>query len=29
MAFVEDDNLIQALPSDRADHALDLSVLPR
>ena len=29
MAFVEDDELIQALPPDRADHALDVSVLPR
>jgi hypothetical protein len=29
MAFVEDDDLIQALPPDRADHALDVSVLPR
>ena len=29
MALVEDDDLIQALPPDRADHALDVSVLPR
>ena len=29
MAFVEDDDLIQALPPDRTDHALDVSVLPR
>ena len=29
MAFVKDDDLIQALPPDRADHALDESVLPR
>ena len=28
MALVEDDDLIQALPPDRADHALDVSVLP-
>jgi hypothetical protein len=29
MTLVEDDDLIQALPPDRADHALDVSVLPR
>ena len=29
MAFVKDDDVIQALLPDRADHALDVSVLPR
>ena len=29
MAFVKDDDVVQALPPDRADHALDVSVLPR
>ena len=28
MAFVKDDDLIQAPPPNRADHALDASVLP-
>jgi hypothetical protein len=29
MALVEDDDLIQALPPNRAAHAFDVSVLPR
>ena len=29
MAFVKDDDVVQALPPDRPDHALDVSVLPR
>ena len=29
MAFVKDDDVVQALPPDRADHALDVNVLPR
>jgi hypothetical protein len=26
MAFVKDDDVVQAFPSDRADHALDVGV---
>jgi hypothetical protein len=29
MAFIKDDELVQILPPDRADHALDVCVLPR
>ena len=29
MAFVKDDDVVQALPPDRAYHALDVRVLPR
>jgi hypothetical protein len=29
MAFVKDNDVVQALPSDRPDHAFDVSVLPR
>ena len=29
MALVDDDQLIQAIPSDRSDQALDVGVLPR
>jgi len=29
MALVEDDDVVQALAPDRADHTLDVGVLPR
>jgi hypothetical protein len=29
MALVEDDDLIQALATNRTDHALEVRVLPR
>jgi len=28
MALIEDDDVVQALPSDRADGSLDVGVLP-
>ncbi len=29
MGFVEDDDVVEAIPTDRADQSLDVRVLPR